>query len=166
MKGTLKKLCLFFVLLVVSGCAYSFSTSTLPSHLKSIQIHPLENQTYQSLLGDNLFTSLKTTFRKEAPALRQVNQTAHSELIVKLLNYSNTPSNYNSTGEVSHYQSKLTVSVLFRDVVKDVVLYKNESLSAVANYDISNGETEKRNGQPNVIKELQDLLTRNVLSKW
>jgi hypothetical protein len=39
--------------LLLAGC-YSFSGSTLPSHLRTIQIHPVENKTLEDSLPDRV----------------------------------------------------------------------------------------------------------------
>ena len=155
-----------FVLVLLEGCAYSFSKSTLPGHLKSIVIQPIDNKTYYSLLADDLYQAMEQTFRREAPKLKQVDQAAHCELYITLSKYSNQPLNYSASGQVSQYQTTMDVSVRFFDVVKETVLYENKSLKATGEYNVDEGETETAHGQARAIQNLQQLLTSNLLSKW
>jgi outer membrane lipopolysaccharide assembly protein LptE/RlpB len=160
---------IFFLLsiaLLLNSCAYRFSRSTLPSHLKSINIEPINNKTYQSILADDLLEAIKATFRKEASSLQQVNQNGHCELILELSDYQNKALTFNSSGTVSEYRTTITVAVRFYDRVKDEVLYENKSLVGQGDYLISKGETESLHGQQRAVAQLNDLIVSNLLSQW
>ena len=159
---------LVFALVILSfnSCAYRFSRSTLPSHLKSINIQPINNKTYQSILADNLQEEIKKTFQKEASSLQQVNQNGHCELQIDLNTYSNKALNFTSSGDVSEYRTTLGVSVIFIDKIKDEVMYKNETLIGQGDYDISIGETESLHGQTRAVDQLKELIVSNLLSQW
>ena len=66
---------LFFTLLpllALCGC-YSFTASTLPSHIRTVQIHEVDNKTLDPVLANTLRDSVEKLFRKNAGSVRLVN---------------------------------------------------------------------------------------------
>jgi len=57
---------------LLAGC-YSFSGTTLPPHLRTLRIHPVENQTLEASLGDKITQGLSDGFRSRSN-LRPVNE--------------------------------------------------------------------------------------------
>lgn len=156
--GTVSVLTLF-------GC-YSFTASTLPSHIRTIQIHEVDNKTLDPVLGNTLRDSVVKMFRKNAGGVRLVNSDADADFELTLLSYTNKPENYNSSSEVETYRVTLKVNVRFFDNVKKKVIYKGDNLSADGTYDVLANETEDRHGQARAIEKLQDLIIANALAKW
>lgn len=150
---------------MISGC-YSFSQTSLPTHLQSITIYPAENKTFQSIMGDRLTQGVQDLFRREAPNLRQINQGAHAEFFTTLTNYTNAPLDFNSSGQVSLYRVTLTVNVKFVDQVKGFDIYSKKGLTSYGVYDVSLGESEQLQGQQRALDELQQLIISNALSGW
>ena len=160
-----------FVLVVVvllcalSGC-YSFTASTLPSHIKTVQIHDVDDKALDPVLANNIHTAVVEMFRKNAGGIRMVNEEANADFEITLLSYTNKPENYNSNSDVETYRVSIRVSVKFYDNVKERIIYENKSLSADGVYDIQKNETEDRHGQSRAIEKLQDLIIANALAKW
>ena len=88
-----------FLCLILSGC-YSFTASTLPSHIKTVHIYEVEDKTLDPVLANNLRAGILELFRKNAGSVRIVNDEASADFKVTLLNYSNRPDNYNSADQV------------------------------------------------------------------
>ena len=156
-------LCLVAVTLFVgllSGC-YSFTASTLPSHIKTVKIHEVEDKTLDPVLANNIREGVVEMFRKNAGGVRLV-----TGFEMTLLSYTNKPENYNSNSDVETYRVTIRVSVKFYDNVKDKVIYESKSLSAEGTYDVQANETEDRHGQARAIEKLQDLIITNALAKW
>jgi len=158
-------LLLGFLCLILSGC-YSFTASTLPSHIKTVHIYEVEDKTLDPVLANNLRAGILELFRKNAGSVRIVNDDASADFKVTLLSYSNRPDNYNSADQVETYRVTIRVSVLFYDNVKDRVIYEEKNLSADGMYDVQANETEDRHGQSRAIEKLQDLIITNALAKW
>ena len=161
---------LFFVVLalfacLLSGC-YSFTASTLPSHIKTVQIHEVEDKTLDPVLANNIHTAVVDMFKKNAGGVRLVNEEANADFQITLLSYTNKPENYNSNSDVETYRVTLRVSVKFYDNVKERIIYESSSLSADGTYDIQKNESEDRHGQVRAIEKLQDLIIANALAKW
>ena len=149
----------------VFGC-YSFTASTLPSHIKTVQIHEVDNKTLDPVLGNTLKDSVEKMFRKNAGGVRLVNSDADADFELTLLSYTNKPQNYTSSSEVETYRVTMKVNVRFYDNVKEKMIYKGENLSADGTYDVLQNETEDRHGQSRAIAKLQDLIIANALAKW
>ncbi len=147
------------------GC-YSFTASTLPSHIRTVQIHEVDNKTLDPVLGNTLRDSVVNLFRKNAGGVRLVNEEADADFEMTLLSYTNKPENYTSGSEVETYRVTLRVNVRFYDNVSEKMIYKGENLSADGTYDVLQNETEDRHGQARAIQKLQDLIVANALAKW
>lgn len=165
MMKAFKTILLFFSLAVLSSC-YSFTASTLPSHIKTIHIFEVEDKTLDPVLANNLRAGVLELFRKNASSVRVVDDNATADFKMTLLSYSNKPDNYNTADQVETYRVAIRVSVVFYDNVKERVIYEEKSLSAEGIYDVQANETEDRHGQVRAIEKLQDLIITNALAKW
>lgn len=154
-----------FVAGLLAGC-YSFTASTLPSHIKTVQIHEVEDKTLDPVLANNIHTAVVDMFKKNAGGVRLVNENANADFEMTLLSYTNKPENYNSNSDVETYRVTIRVSVKFYDNVKDRIIYESKSLSADGTYDIQKNESEDRHGQARAIEKMQDLIVSNALAKW
>ena len=167
-KNMFRFLCLFALIVavcVLSGC-YSFTASTLPSHIKTVQIHEVEDKTLDPVLANNIRAGVLDMFKSNAGGVRIVNENANADFEMTLLSYTNKPENYNSSSDVETYRVTIRVSVKFYDNVKDKIIYENKSLSADGTYDVAKNESEDRHGQARAIEKLQDLIVANALAKW
>lgn len=154
-----------FVAGLLAGC-YSFTASTLPSHIKTVQIHEVEDKALDPVLANNIHTAVVDMFKKNAGGVRLVNENANADFEITLLSYTNKPENYNSNSDVETYRVTIRVSVKFYDNVKDRIIYESKSLSADGTYDIQKNESEDRHGQARAIEKMQDLIISNALAKW
>ena len=150
---------------LLPGC-YSFTASTLPSHIKTVKIHEVEDKTLDPVLANNIREGVVEMFRKNAGGVRVVNDNANADFEMTLLSYTNKPENYNSSSDVETYRVTIRVSVKFYDNVKERVIYESKSLSAEGTYDVQANETEDRHGQARAIEKMQDLIITNALAKW
>ena len=97
---------------------YSFTATTLPAHIKTVNIADVDYRSFDPVLGNRLKDGLRELFRINAPAVRIVNGEASSDLTVTLMSYSNRPYNQSSNAEVETYMVTMGVSVLFYDNVR------------------------------------------------
>ncbi len=158
-------LMLAMVVSLFSGC-YSFTASTLPSHIKTVNIHEVEDKTLDPVLANNIHTAVVDMFKRNAGGVRLVNSDANADFEITLLSYSNKPENYNSNSDVETYRVTIRVEVKFYDNVKERIIYESKSLSADGVYDVQANETEDRHGQTRAVEKLQDLIISNALAKW
>ena len=148
--------------LMLSGC-YTFTGTTLPSHLKTIRVKQVINKTLDPLLAEKLTQSIIDGFQSKS-TLRAVNEQGHCELFTVLKSYSHEP--YNTSGlDVVDYQINMVVSVQFMDKVKDKLIFEEENLPGFGTYSISKGQTEN-DGQKMAMNNIVDLIIDNTISGW
>lgn len=147
------------------GC-YSFSATSLPSHIKSVKIEDVENLTTHSDLGIELRQGLVELFHKEASGIRIVNELPAATFKLTLKQYTNQADNYNSDATVETYRTVLLVDVVFTDEVKKEVIYEGHNLRAEGSYDVLKNETEDEHGKPRAIEKMQELIVNNALTQW
>jgi len=156
---------LIFAVALLCSC-YSFTATTLPSHLKTVNIADVDYRSFDPVLGNRLKDGIRELFRINAPAIRIVNDNADADFTVTLLSYSNRPEAHSSSAEVETYRVTMGVSVSFYDNVRKKVIYENKSVQAIGSYDVQKNESEEMQGQERAIKALQEIIVSNALAKW
>lgn len=150
----------FFLLII--GC-YSFSGTTLPSHLRTIRILPVANRTLEPDLADRVTRGLEDGFRRRSN-LRRVNENGDAELVCTLTDYSHRP--LTTAGDrVTTYRVDMMISVVFVDRVKDDTLFKDDRVPGFGQYSIEKGETEDT-GQRLALENLVKVVLDNTVSAW
>lgn len=144
------------------GC-YSFSGTTLPNHLRTIQIQPVTNRTLEPDLGERVKRGLEEGFRQRSN-LRKVNENGDAELVCTLTDYSHKPQT-TSGDRVTSYRVDMMVSVLFVDRVKNDTLYKDDRVPGFGQYSIEKGESEAV-GQKLALDNLVKVVLDNTVSAW
>ncbi len=164
--GTFRKtlIPIFAILAVFSlwGC-YSFSGSTLPPHLRTIQILPVQNQTLESALADRITEGFDEGFRRRTN-LRRVNENADAELFGVLTGYSHQP--LSTSGErVTSYRVDLQMRITFVDKIRRDTLYHADNVPGYGDYRIGEGETEET-GKLRAVESLVKVVLDNTVSRW
>ena len=147
---------------LLAGC-YSFSGTTLPTHLRTIHIHPVANRTLEPDLAERVRRGLEEGFRLRSN-LRRVNEGGDAELVCTLTDYSHRPQN-TAGDRVTSYRVDMLVSVLFVDRVKGDTLYKDDRVPGFGQYSIEQGETEAT-GQRQALDNLVKVVLDNTVSAW
>lgn len=149
------------VSLFLAGC-YSFSGTTLPSHMHTLVIHPVENRTLEPSLADQITRGLQDGFRSRSN-LRQVNENGDAEIFGTLTQYSQSPQS-TSGSTVSTFRVDILMSVVFVDKVKGDTLYRDEHVPGYGDYAPDNGETEATARQRAVDRLVKVVLDNTVLA--
>jgi hypothetical protein len=145
---------------------YSFTATTLPAHIRTVQIADVDYRSYDPVIGNRLKDGIKELFRINAPAIRLVNDNADADISVTLLSYSNRPEIQTSNAEVETYRVTMGISVSFYDNVRKKIIYENRNIQAIGSYDVLKNESEEVHGQERAIKLLQEIIVANALAKW
>jgi len=145
---------------------YSFTATTLPSHIKTVNIADVDYRSYDPVLGNRLKDGIRELFRINAPAIRIVNDNADTDFSVTLLSYSNRPEAQSSNADVETYRVTMGISVTFYDNVRKKMIYENKNVYAIGSYDVQKNESEEMQGQERAIKALQEIIVTNALAKW
>jgi hypothetical protein len=160
-----KTLLLLATTAMLCSC-YSFTATTLPAHIKTVNIADVDYRSFDPVLGNRLKDGLKELFRVNAPAIRIVNGEADSDLTVTIMSYSNRPESQSSNAEVETYRVTMGVSVSFYDNVRKKNIYESKNVYASGSYDVQKNESEEMHGQERAIKMLQGTIVNNALAKW
>ena len=145
---------------------YSFTATTLPSHIKTVNIADVDFRTFDPVIGNRLKDGIRELFRINAPAIRIINDDADADFTVTLLSYSNRPESQSSSAEVETYRVTMGVAVSFYDNVRKKVIYESKNVQAIGSYDVQKNESEEMQGQERAIKALQEIIVANALAKW
>jgi hypothetical protein len=148
--------------LLLSGC-YSFSGSTLPPHLRTIRIFPVENRTLEAALPDRIYLGLQDGFRSRS-SLRPVNSGANAELYSTLLQYSHQPLS-TSGSNVTSWRVDILVGAVFVDQVRGDTLYADQRIPGYGTYTPDLGETEET-GRSRAIESVVKVVLDNTVLAW
>jgi hypothetical protein len=142
---------------------YSFSGTTLPTHLRTIRIYPVVNKTLESSLADQITQGLEQGFSSRSN-LRKVNENGDAELICILTEYSHRPQT-TSGATVTSYRVDLMVNIRFIDRVKGDTLFKDDHVPGYGQYAVDKGETEQT-GQKIAVESLVKVVLDQTVSGW
>jgi len=112
-------------LLLVGGCAYSFNPSSIPGHLKTVQIPVASNETLEAQLSEELTQALTDRFVTDN-TLRVVQKDADSVLESDITGYENRVFGFNSQQQADEYLVRVIVKMTFRDRVKNKEIWSDE----------------------------------------
>lgn len=148
--------------LLLTGC-YSFSGSTLPSHLRTLRVFPVENRTLEPSMPDRIFLGLQEGFRSRS-SLRAVNGNADAELYGTLLQYSHQPQS-TSGSNVTTWRVDILFKAVFVDRVRGDTLYAGDRIPGYGFYTPDAGETEET-GRTRAIESLVKVVLDNTVLAW
>lgn len=163
----IKRYLLFFLCISFVGCGvYTFSGSTLPSHLKTVDIPLFTNQSLQPGVAEDITAKLNSKVQEDN-LLKPVSQNSDATIIGKVLSYDNRPYTYGSKSvrnvDVSSYSVKISVEVEFLDNKKDKTIYKGV-ITEEGIYDFE-GETEEV-GKERAVEKIIDKIMQNSVQSW
>lgn len=165
MKRTLYAVIALF-LLPVCGCIYTLSGSSLPSHLKTVEITLFANQSLEPNVADEITQALNNEV-VSGNLLKVVQRDGDAAITGTVTVYSNTPYTYGASDtrqvSVQQYVVRITAQVEFIDKKKNEALYKG-TVSGEGIYDL---QTHKeQDGKLAAIKELVQRIMQNSLQGW
>ena len=163
----IKRYLLFFLCISFVGCGvYTFSGSTLPSHLKTVDIPLFTNQSLQPGVAEDITAKLNSKVQEDN-LLKPVSQNSDATIIGKVLSYDNRPYTYGSKSvrnvDVSSYSVKISVEVEFLDNKKDKTIYKGV-ITEEGIYDFEK-ETEEV-GKERAVEKIIDKIMQNSVQSW
>lgn len=160
-------LLLFGALLITTGCGiYTFSGSTLPSHLKSVDIPLFVNNSDEPGVAEKITEVLNDRVRNDK-LLTPVSSGSDATITGRVIDYKDQPYDYTKTDlrkvDVESYEVKVTVEVEFVDNVKDDIIYKG-TLTENGIYDFKTENEEI--GRERAIQKIVDQVMQNSLQSW
>jgi Lipopolysaccharide-assembly len=154
--------------LLVGGCgAYSFSSSLLPSHIKTIGIPLMENRTDRRDLATALADSLTEAFIHDNTLKVVDERDADAVVEGTILEYNRAPFTYDANENVQTYRVEIVLEARFVDVRKNSVLWEEKHLSQWDTYNFvavggQPAETEETAIGRVLAKIRDDILNRSI----
>jgi hypothetical protein len=156
-------LCLFLSLLTFCN-VYTFSGSTLPGHIKTVEIPVFANKTLEPGIDDEVTTELSKEVLKSQ--LRPANSDADATISGTVTRYVNRPHTFGAGGaevSVEQYIVQVSAEVEFVDNVKGESIYKG-TVSGEGVY-LFEGEDEAA-GREKAVKNLVEKIMQNSVQMW
>jgi outer membrane lipopolysaccharide assembly protein LptE/RlpB len=155
--------------LLPGGCGYTLS-SVLPEHIKSLAVPVLANSTVEFGIADQVTRALQDAFLAQK-SLRIVGEReADSVLRGTVLTYRNQVFGYTQQERATQYEIVLVVRMLFRDLVKNRDLWKEDAITARTTYNVVpvgnvQARTEEE-ARTEVIQKLADQIVSRTVQGW
>ena len=163
----------------VPGCGYSFSGSSLPSHIKTIAVPVFENESLDSRIADEATHGIQEYFLEDNRLSVVREAQADCVLEGRILKYERRVFRYNAAEEPEEYIVVVHISATLKDRVKNKDLWSSESISASASYSASGSVsgTDEVSGESavlateeaareRVIEILGQDILANALEQW
>jgi hypothetical protein len=155
--------------LVFTGCMYSFSGSSLPSHIRAIAVPTFDNETLQPGLEGELTEATIDAF--VADNRLNVGGVGNADAVVEatITRYDNSVFGIGNTDQAQEYRVTVQISVTVKDRVKGKDLWSEDAMIGQSTYRLSGGgegpRTEEEARREAVQKLATDILT-NTLEEW
>jgi hypothetical protein len=155
---------------LLSGCAYSFSGSALPSHIKTLAVPVFRNETLEYDLERELTEEVIAAFVRDNH-LRIVGEgRADAVLLGRIVGYENKIFAYSSGETVEEYIVTLTVAVALKDQAENKELWKSDRLTATATYAVverpGKPAMTEQEGRLAAVSELAEDILARTLEEW
>jgi hypothetical protein len=155
------------VLFLWCSCGfYTFSGSTLPAHLKTVDIPLFANQSLMPGVAEELTDAL-TKRIVSMNLLRISSGRGDATIRGKVVDYSNLPRTYGTSGvrqvTVSEYVVHITVEVEFADNKGNSALYKG-NITGEGIYDFA--KQNETLGRANAEKDVVDQILQHSVQSW
>jgi hypothetical protein len=159
-------LSLAILLAALCSCIYTLSGSSLPSHLKTVEVPLFANQSLEPNIAEEITRQLSTDI-VAGNLLKVVETNGNAVLNGIVTSYKNEPYTYGASEtrkvDVQQYVVRITADVEFLDVKNDEPIYKGQ-VTGEGIYDLST-QTEE-NGKQAAIKEMVQRIMANSVQGW
>jgi hypothetical protein len=152
---------------LVCGCGiYTFSGSTLPGHLETVDIPLFVNKSLQPEVAEELTEQLNNRILR-SNLLSVAASRGDATISGAVLSYANNPYTYGAEGyrdvNVSQYAVSISVSIEFVDNKKDEPIYTG-TVRGEGVYDFER-ETEEI-GRRRAMEQIVDQIMQNSVQSW
>lgn len=155
---------------LAGSCAYSSSSALLPPHLKTVAIPTFENATTEYSLPQELTDAVIARFVQDNRLKVVPERTANAVVRGTVTGYRNSVFGFSESVRAQEYRATVTVSVVFKDLVKNREIWSDAALTKTANYYVTPvpgdtaASTELDGRRAAVLKIADEILARSVQS--
>ena len=133
----------FLILVTLAGCGYSLvgRGSNIPEEVRRVQLVPLENATPRSQV-DQILTRALTTELVNRRRFEVLSSAEGSDAVLagKVTSFTLSPVTFDSEGRATEYEIAIVVSVTFKQVGTEVLLYGNDNYLFRSSYEVQASE--------------------------
>ncbi len=157
------------LILILPGCPYSFSGSSLPGHIKTVAVPVLANETLDATIADEVTRGLLDAFLEDGRL--KVAGEARADCLVegRVTAFDRRVYSYTTDQQPEEYIAVIKVALVIKDRVKNKDMWSDERLEATATYAAStgggSGKTEEDARTEAIALIAQDVLAR-TLEQW
>jgi hypothetical protein len=163
--NVMKRIAALFLLCCSCG-VYTFSGSTLPAHLKTVDIPLFINQSLMPGVAEEITDQL-TRQVVSMNLLRMSSSKGDATIRGRVVDYSNNPRTYGTTGarqvQVSEYAVHIAVEVEFMDNKANSPLYKG-TITGEGIYDFA--KENEALGRSKAEKDIVDQILQHSVQSW
>jgi len=150
---------------VAMGCGpYSFSGSSIPSHIKSVAIPIFENETAEFGIKEKVTDALLENFVSENILNISDNQYADSIIRGTITKITDVPFTFDENEIVQEYRITIYLNLVWHDQVRDNDLFDGK-INGWGVYPADSPE-ERNEGIEKAIERLITAITNQTLSGW
>lgn len=160
----MKQLIFLLPFLFLSCGIYTFSGSSIPSHMKTIEVPLFENNALVQGVAEDITDGITLAVQREK--LKIVPRDGDAVISGTVATYQNKAYDYTGGREdldVKNYVVNITCKVVFRDQVDDKDLY-NGVISAQGVYDFD--KEDEAVGRKRAVDDLVEKIMINSLQGW
>ena len=161
-------LCGLVLALFTGACAYSFTGSNLPGHIRTIAIPNLASETLEPGLDQETTAAILDRFIKDGRLKLAPESQADSRLIGTVAKYENRVYNYGPDESPRDYIVVVTLSIVLKDQVKNRELWKDEALTRTAVYvpGATTGLANEPDARADALRNLAAEIVTRTLEQW
>ena len=157
------------LIILVAGCAYT-TKSTLPEHIKKIEVDVFGNTTYYNNIEGALTKEIIKAINL-SPGLKVVNKNGDAVLSGDIYKITNVVLSYDSTDIPRKLSTTMFVKFSLFDredgsfILRNKQATSSEDSTTTGRFDVAKGEVYA-DAQSKAIKELAKVIVRNMVDNW
>lgn len=157
------------LLLILSGCMYSFVGGGLPRHIRTIAVVAFDNDTPQPLVESELETRMQQELPRNLGVRLAAESVADAVIRGRITGYEELAASFRPTQEptgspVVQRQIRIVYEAEIYDMREDRPLWRAQSQSVVGNFQPDNETAEQ--GRARAIQEIVRRVVEGAQSQW
>ena len=162
---------LLLIAVTAGSCAYSTSATVLPSHMKTVAIPAFENGTTEYSLPQEITDAVIARFVQDGHMRVVPERSAASVVRGRVTGYKNSVFGFSDQARAQEYRVSITVSLVFKDLVKNREVWSDPGLTKTANYYVTPvpGDTTAHtelDGRKEAIQKIADEILARSVQGW
>ena len=152
---------------LLAACAYTFNPSSIPGHIRTLEIPVADNQTLEVVLAEEITNALSERFVRDN-SLQVVQSDADAVLECSIVGYQHRVFTFDETQTAKEYVVIMTVDMTLRDRVKGKEIWDEEGVTGTATYalDDDEGVTTEEEARVLAIKHIVDEALSKTVEGW